>query len=341
MRRPGYLGPLQHMSKHLSVPEALTISHPQWPGWVRHVVGPCLITRAPDASPALYIQAGEVGRHAMLEARIISASAMDGPTFQREARDAYLALARILKKLRACHAVRFWNYLPAIHASAGPGQDRYMAFNAGRHEAFRAWFGGTEGFAQLLPTATGVGHGGDDLVIHLLACTEPGVPVENPRQRPAYRFSPQFGPLPPCFSRATLLPRGKGLSPLILVGGTSSVCGEDSVHVNDLSRQTLETLENMGVLVRAACGMATDGNGGGNGGKTPSAPADGLDAVRPWLGRFRELRVYLPRAEDEGMVMTLVREHFGNLDQVEIFPAELCRAELRVEIAGLAEVESG
>jgi len=58
------------------------------------------------------------------------------------------------------------------------------------------------------------------------------------------------------------------------------------------------------------------------------------------LDRFRELRVYLPRAEDEAVVLAMVREHFVNLDQVEVFRAELCRAELRVEIAGLAEVES-
>src|SRR5439155_23835599 len=105
----------------------------------------------------------------------------------------------------------------------------------------------------------------------------PGVAVNNPRQVAPYHYSQRFGPLPPCFARATRLAHPPGL---LLVGGTASVRGEDSVHADDLGNQMGESLLNLAALIGAATGQRK------------LAPQH--------LGPLRELRVYYPNADDAG-----------------------------------------
>ena len=126
-----------------------------------------------------------------------------------------------------------------------------MVFNAGRYAAYHNWFNGRAEFEASMATATGVGYQGTDLVVHVLASDRRGTPVENPRQVQAYRYSSRYGPMPPCFARATIVrPNGTGASAL-LIGGTSSVRGEASMHVGDVSAQTRETLGNIAHLIVA------------------------------------------------------------------------------------------
>lgn len=248
------------------------------------------------------------------------AAALDPAAFEACTRDAYATIARRLRGARAPHAVRFWNYIPDIHRPCGQnssgGLDRYMCFNAGRFAACSDWFGGPDTFDRLLATGSGVGHAGPDLVIHALATFAPGIAVENPRQVPAYRYSRRFGPRPPCFARATVV-RPEGAAPLVLVGGTASIRGEQSMHVGDLGAQTLETFENLASLVRSACGQGADAPSG--------------------LERFRELRVYHFRESDRDAIAALVGPAFPNVARVEYLRADLCRPELAVEIEGVAE----
>src|SRR5205814_10312109 len=121
------------------------------------------------------------------------------------------------------------------------------------------WFGGADAFARLVTAASGVGHDRQDLVIHALGACAPAAPISNPRQIAPYRYSRRFGPLPPCFARATLL-RDQHSATLLLVGGTASIRGEDSVHAENLKQQTRETLENLACLVASAasCDYASD-----------------------------------------------------------------------------------
>ena len=258
----------------------------------------------------------------LVTVRKAGASSLDPQGFEACTRDAYTAIAARLRGAAARHPVRFWNYIPDIHRPCGKGDqgglDRYMCFNAGRFAACSDWLGGPDTFDRLLATGSGVGHGGTDLVIHALAAATPGVAVENPRQIPAYKYSRRFGPRPPCFARATALPGEPGRPPLVLVGGTASIRGEESVHVGDLRAQTLETFENLAALVRSAARNGSDA-------------AAGLNA-------FRDLRVYHYRDADKAAIAGLVREAFPALDNVEYVRADLCRPELALEIEGIAEL---
>lgn len=214
------------------------------------------------------------------------------------------AYRRIEAGLRArgtVHPVRLWNHIPGIHDPMGDGLDRYMVFNAGRYEALSEWFGGRETFDTRVASASGVGHAGRDLAIHCLASDRPGRAVDNPRQVAPYRYSRKYGPLPPCFARAT------AIGPLVLVGGTASIVGEASVHPGDLPRQTAETLTNLAVFAA--------------------------------LDRYRDVRVYYPDPARLDELRGLLKDAFPGAGAVEWVRADLCRAELLVEIEGVAMLD--
>jgi chorismate lyase/3-hydroxybenzoate synthase len=262
----------------------------------------------------------------------------DGASLAADALEAAVAAAyrRLAARLAADarHPVRFWNFVPDIHADMGDGLDRYMVFNAGRFAAFREWFGPAATFdrptfSRHVPTASAVGlapsaAGGDPLVIHALATTTAGLPVENPRQVPAYSYSRRYGPLPPCFARATRIDEHHDSAPRLLVGGTASIVGEDSQH-RDVRRQTLETFENLAHLVGRARAIA-------------GANAHDGDAARDPLHAFTDLRVYIVRDTDADIVRELTAARFPGLDSVEYAKADLCRRELLVEIEGVAQL---
>jgi chorismate lyase/3-hydroxybenzoate synthase len=126
--------------------------------------------------------------------------------------------------------------------------------------------------------------------------------------------------MPPCFARATVVGKAVYGAPAALLGGTASICGEETMHVGDPAAQIEETFRNLVSLVRAAredAGVAED-----------EAALSGL----------RELRVYHPREADAEMIKGAVSRRCPQLRRLEVLRAELCRRELLVEIEGLAEM---
>jgi len=197
----------------------------------------------------------------------------------------------------------------------GAGIDRYMVFNAGRYDAFSEASAAGRGFARSLATASAVGVGGADLVVYCLASSSPGTPVENPRQKSSWLYSSRFGPLPPCFSRATLTTIG-GHS-RILIGGTASIVGEESRHQVDTAAQLDETLQNLASVVAAARGTS--------------------EATWRALERLVDVRVYLTRDESAGLIRREIGERCPRADRVELVHARLCRPDLLLEIEAGAE----
>ncbi len=238
----------------------------------------------------------------------------------------YARLERELRGAADLQPIRLWNFIPAILEPLGGLPHRYMVFNAGRFQALERWFDGPEAFSTCVPTASGVGHAGGDLVVHCLAAQRPGRPVENPRQVSSYCYSRKYGPLPPCFARATRVEVAPGAAPWLRGGGTASVAGEDSVHDADLRSQARETFLNLAALVRQALGQ-----------QPAPGPDDGLEHAH-LLACYRHLRVYHTHALDLPLIMELVGTRFKRLLEVEYLEADLCRPELLVEIEGVAEL---
>lgn len=247
------------------------------------------------------------------------ARAMDILTFEQRVFAAYRSIFEMLASQPASNPVRFWNFVPGIHDDLGAGIDRYMAFNAGRFGAYAAHFGRPAVFARAVPTASAVGVPGDRFTLHCLASNERGVPVENPRQVPAYHYSRRFGPMPPCFARATLM-RGEN-DTVLLVGGTASITGEDSQHRGRLEEQSQETLRNLSSLIASASGERL---------------AEETTDLERYLSAFKELRVYYTRPADQPAIAAFIKSNFSPHCRVEMLPASLCRAELLIEVEGVA-----
>jgi len=279
-----------------------------------------------EVSADLTLKAIENHRFSLVSARVRGAATLNAASFQQHSTAAYEFIAERLRRCHAAHPVRLWNFIPGILAPLGDLPHRYMVFNAGRFEAFTHWLGSRDDFDRCMATASGVGHTGNDLVIHCLAASDPGRPVENPRQTSAYRYSERYGPLPPCFARATRLSVSPSRFPWLLVGGTASVHGEESMHRDDLDAQANETFQNLASVVRA-----------GLNNKEPATRLDDREAA-DMLGRLRYLRVYYVHQEHFSTISRLIAERFPNAQDVEYVHAELCRPELLVEIEGVAEL---
>jgi chorismate lyase / 3-hydroxybenzoate synthase len=290
---------------------------PEPPGWaVEHFAG-----AAPDP--------GRLDDWRLVGAEIPDCASLDAPALTCAVGDTYRAIAESLRA-SGHYPVRFWNFVPGIHADMGGGLDRYMVFNAGRYAAFEEWFGQAALFTRTVPTASAVGIGSGSLAVHALGGRAAGLPVENPRQVPAYRYSARYGPIPPCFARGTIVrglpvrPADRANAPLLLVGGTASIVGESSLHARDARQQALETFENLAELVAAARRQI-----GGADVARHEAPRAAFDA-------FTELRVYVVRDNDAPLLREMVTERFGRTARIEFAQADLCRRELLVEIEGLA-----
>jgi len=247
---------------------------------------------------------------------------MDRHDLHEAVRAAYRGLGDELAASATPHPIRLWNFIPGILEPLDDLPHRYMAFNMGRYDAYEAWFDGRGAFACTVPTASGVGWDGDDLWIHALVSARPGTPVENPRQVPSYRYSRRFGPLPPCFARATRVDLD---GPTLLIGGTASIRGEQTLAVGDLDAQCDETLHNLAAVIAAGCGA--------DGGSTADP-----EGRRELLARFVSVRVYVPLAGDRERVESVVHDALPPSCDVELGAADLCREGLRVEIEGIARL---
>jgi chorismate lyase/3-hydroxybenzoate synthase len=269
--------------------------------------------RLDAAGLACGVSLRDAGEYSLASAYLPGADGLSAAALQSATADMYAAVRAALESTGAPHPVRMWNFIPAINDPIAEGQlDLYRAFNLGRFEAFERWFGDPAAFARVLPTATGVGHRGHDLVVHALGAVTAGEPLENPRQRPAFRYSRRYGPRPPCFARATRTRlRGRDV---LLIGGTASVRGEDSVHQGTLAGQVEESIENLRSLILAA--------------------TQGPEPLR----RITEARVYHVRPEDAASLRSAIAAHLPAVRTLEMVRADICREELLVEIEAVADL---
>lgn len=254
------------------------------------------------------------GPLALLTRTVANAAQMKADALRAAVGDTYAAIGRTLKSLDR-KPIRFWNYLPDPAHAMGDGLDRYMVFNAGRYDGFATWNGDADIRGGGLATASAVGIAGNTLVIHCLASTAAGTGVENPRQQSSWRYSTRYGPVPPCFSRATIAPIHDRR--LLLIGGTASVVGEDTWHAGNSAAQLEETLRNLSALIAAARRDA---------------------AVPNPLASLTDLRVYVKHAGDAPHIEAVLRDRCPAAARMEMALARICRPELLIEIEGVAEI---
>jgi chorismate lyase/3-hydroxybenzoate synthase len=230
-----------------------------------------------------------------------------GDDIERASRELYARLLELVSS-RGLHLHRIWNAVPHINARR-EGVDRYQLFSRGRAEAFdRVW---GPGFESRLCAFTAVGSEAPALVLWFLASQVPGQPAENPRQVPAWRYPQRYGPRSPSFARALRLPPQLGGS--LLLSGTASIVGHESLHAGDVVAQTHETLRNLHVLL---------------GGEQESR-----GSIQE--GRMSAVKVYLRDSRDRERIEPILRAALGDGTEVLWLRADVCRSELLIEIEGL------
>jgi enamine deaminase RidA (YjgF/YER057c/UK114 family) len=251
---------------------------------------------------------GRVGTFTLLEAGpwlLGTAASPVEPTYAGITTRLYTEL---LEAVGERHLCRIWNYVPDINAAGADGMENYRSFSIGRSLAFERRFGSN--FSTFLPAGSAVGSEGGHLVVVFAANSLPPRHWENPEQVPAYEYPAAHGPRPPSFSRATAVSDGKRLD--VFVSGTAAIKGHETVGLGDTRRQLAHTLDNLRSIF-AVAGLGGDLRGG--------------------CADARHFKIYLRRADDLPIVAgMLAKELLRPDDHVSYLRADLCRAELEIEI---------
>ena len=307
------------------------ITQPALPGWVSAMLATARIGSASKREAAGNWEFSQSGPWSVVAVRVAEAAGMEPQSLQEAVSAAYGQALRIVRDHGDAQPARFWNYVPRLLAEAGPGRDRYMVFNAGRQHAFEQHYGKAQ-IARGLVAASAVDSSGADFHLHVLAFDGELRALENPRQRPAYRYSKRYGPVPPSFARATMIePVQPGEPRRLISAGTASVLGEASHHQGNLSQQLRETEINLAVLIALA--SVTDES------VDVAAIEQSPSVRRELLSACRHVRGYVAAHEHEESVRSSLAQTFIGAKSIEIMPAALCRRELLVEIEVMAELD--
>lgn len=223
---------------------------------------------------------------------------------------AYRQLFETLDKHNYKYLWRAWNYMPQI-TEVTHGLERYQQFNVGRQLGFAS---SARTVTGNVPAACALGVRSGPLSVAFLAGRSPTLPIENPRQVSAYHYPKQYGPQSPTFSRASLAQLHQ--QELLLLSGTASIVGHETVHLGDVKNQTLEILTNIQAVLSQA----------------------NLRSKSPADYRLQDLnmRVYVRHAKDADLIRAVLNERIGTDHQALYLHADICRSDLDVEIEGIA-----
>ena len=228
---------------------------------------------------------------------------------QAACEEAYARIFRVLGAEGLPHLWRVWNYMADINGSSH-GLERYRQFNIGRQDAFLAALRRVRG---QVPAACALGLAAGPLSIAFLAGACPVRPIENPRQVSAYDYPEDYGPRSPTFSRGALVCLKD--ETLLFISGTASIVGHRSLHPGDVVGQCRESMANIVAVLAEA--------------QAVGAPAAlGLEDLA--------YRVYLRHGEDHARVRDTLMPLIGSTPQIVYVQADICRAELLLEIEAVA-----
>lgn len=246
---------------------------------------------------------GHDGEYAFCAGRVTPAA-----RYAAAVRAGYLDAFHLLRELGYRHVLRMWNYIGGINEPNADGLETYRDFCRGRAEAFDR----SPLPSDRMPAGTAVGALRPGIDFYLIARRRDGhVAVENGRQIPAYAYPERYGPRSPSFARAVHLPDGGGM----LISGTASILGHQTVHAGDAAAQCRTTLANLAALVDPA-----------------NLARHRIDATDSYLSGPGTVKVYVRRRRDLAAVRQLCAAAFPPPVRVAYLTVDLCRADLLVEI---------
>jgi len=224
---------------------------------------------------------------------------------------AYLNIFSVLAEHGLTHAFRIWNYLPNINQGQGDNEV-YKRFCTGRLRAFEHLAIAPTHF----PAASALGHHGRGAVIYVFASALTPVHYKNQRQVNAYEYPRQYGISSPSFARATALSFSD--TSHLFISGTASIVGHETVHQGDLIKQLEVTSQNIEYLLASANADHAKHN------------------HHPGDFALNTFKVYIRHAHHVAPAKAWLHKHYPHVDTI-LTLADVCRAELLVEIEGFCE----
>ncbi len=221
--------------------------------------------------------------------------------------------------------VRTWLYVNQI-TSGESGHQRYHELNRARTDFYHGIrFGAKQrtGMSPMnvYPASTGIGTRGKQITMSCMALDSKRrdvflMPLENPRQTPAYNYQSAYSPQTPKFSRAMAVVQGDFIS--TLVSGTASIVDSKSCFPGDIRRQTEQALDNIERLIAPE-----------------NFARQGLQGAGATLKDIAKLRVYVKHQGDYEACREICERRLPRAPAIYLL-ADICRPDLLMEVEAVA-----
>lgn len=246
----------------------------------------------------------------------VVADVPDKQNLEQEVEEKYQRILHFSKEKNYPHIIRMWNYVPDINDES-EGLENYKSFSVGRCNALENQ---KIDMVRSLPAASALGIKNGKICIYFIASKVPGNQVENPRQINAYHYPKKYGPKSPSFARANVMESKSGY--VNYISGTASIVGHETLHINDVEGQLLETITNINTVIE----MATRNK----------------DKKTGFLAENDLLKVYLRNANDYKKIKKLLEEEVNVLkENIMYLETDICRSDLLLELEAICMTQTG
>ena len=200
--------------------------------------------------------------------------------------------------------IKIWHYIPQLLKPYSDNKTNYSLLCEAREIIYKEKYKDSS-----FPAATVIGIGGNKILIYFLAavCAEYNT-VENKRQVSSYDYPQNIFLEKPMFSRAVSFIDIEGAEKKIMISGTASIKGYESMHKMDVLKQLTEALKNYQTFVNI---KGNDSN---------------------------ICRIYLTKSQTKYSVeIVKILDSIFEYNNYILLEGEICRKDLLVEIEGTSK----
>ena len=201
--------------------------------------------------------------------------------------------------------VKIWHYLPQLLKTYNDKKTNYSLLCEAREIVYKNYYKDLS-----YPAATVIGIEGNKILIYFLAaiCKNYKV-IENIRQVSSYNYPQNIFSEKPMFSRAVSFKTTYENVEKIIISGTASIKGYQSMHTKNLIKQLDEALKNYKTFLEIENNISNT------------------------------CRVYLSKIQKDNYNIIINRlEEIFDYNQYVLLQGDICRKELLIEIEGISSV---